>query len=284
MSVEAMSWAFRQECASGPKFVLVALANFAGKDGVTYRGQAAIVSATSLTTRTVSGHMAKLEELGLIARARRFRRNGSRTSDWTVLAPGMERGEMELPDVEEGPATLRELAEGDHRKNLPVAKNDTDHRKISTGPEPLVEPSVDPSDQPLVSEPGRSDLVDVVWQQYRKHKPRMPERVDRERAEVIRRALKVATVEECCQAIDGCFRSTYHQGENELGKRYDSLSGILRGRPGKETTRERIDFFMGYLTARPRSGGAPAQDVTFGLRDTSHWKIGKKTPPRAADA
>ena len=60
----------------------------------------------------------------------------------------------------------------------------------------------------------------------------------------MRDALKVATVDECKRAIDGCAVSPHHMGQNEKRTKYNRLSGILRGRRGQETTRERIDFFL----------------------------------------
>lgn len=45
------------------------------------------------------------------------------------------------------------------------------------------------------------------------------------------------TVDECRQAIDGCRRSPFHQGDNRQGVRYDSLTLIFRDR-------EHIDRFI----------------------------------------
>jgi hypothetical protein len=74
--------------------------------------------------------------------------------------------------------------------------------------------------------------------------------LDDEGRTIIREALKVATVEECLHAIDGCKASAFHMGQNPRRRKYNSLSQILKGkraagvRSTGQTTRERIDFFI----------------------------------------
>lgn len=82
---------------------------------------------------------------------------------------------------------------------------------------------------------------------------------------LIRAALKVASAEELCRAINGCFASDYHmkRGRYEIrkGGKYNKLSQIIRGRSGKETTRERIDFFLERLDESGTGGGdVPSAD------------------------
>lgn len=120
--------------------MLLVLADGCDGTGVTFRGQAYLAEVTGFTARTVSAHMAVLERAGLIGRVQRFRKNGSRTSDYTVLAVTEGRGQMSLPTLGEVPDSVRDLA--DHRKNLPVEKNSIDHRKKRGGPDPSEEPSV----------------------------------------------------------------------------------------------------------------------------------------------
>jgi hypothetical protein len=143
VSVEAITWAFQQTPAnSGLKLLLVALANDAGKHGVTFTGQATLADACSCKRETITRNLALLEEAGYIARVRRTRKNGSRTSDYTVLAPGWpDRGAMitatgeEVPDVVIGMTTPGQCEESS-REEIPP----TNVRK-SGGPEPSEEPS-----------------------------------------------------------------------------------------------------------------------------------------------
>ena len=96
MSNEATSWAVRQDPGgSGPKLLLMVLANHAGKDGVTIVGRELLAEECCTRTATVTDNFKRLESCGLVARLERRRGNGSRTSDWTILAPQYpDRGEM----------------------------------------------------------------------------------------------------------------------------------------------------------------------------------------------
>lgn len=149
MSVQAISWAFEQSIDDmGCKFVLIAIANETWRDGVTYTGQRGLAGLCSCSERTVREHMATLERGGLIARARRFRKNGSRTSDWIVLGPaGRDRAPMKAPDPNErGPAVLALLEPTDHRQISPQAESATGRSRPSP-PADLAGPPV-PSEEP----------------------------------------------------------------------------------------------------------------------------------------
>jgi hypothetical protein len=97
---------------------------------------------------------------------------------------------------------------------------------------------------PTPSEPPAPDPIDVVWARYVEvMKPRKRE-LDPQGRKVIRDALAVASPEECCDAIEGCKASSFHMGQNEKRRKYNGLSQILKGKQGKRTTREQIDFFL----------------------------------------
>lgn len=86
MSIEALNWAFDFEAkSSSEKAVLLALANYVGGDGRCHPGQESIAKKASCTDRTVRTVLADLEERGIIARERRERQDGSRTSDTIIL-------------------------------------------------------------------------------------------------------------------------------------------------------------------------------------------------------
>lgn len=65
-----------------------------------------------------------------------------------------------------------------------------------------------------------------------------------EERKVVREALRVASVEECCRAIKGCKASGFHMGENERRRKYNRVTQILKGKRGGKTTREQIDMFL----------------------------------------
>lgn len=86
--------------------------------------------------------------------------------------------------------------------------------------------------------------VNAVWGAYQSHHHPRRDAPDDEDRKIIRDALAVATVADCIQAIEGCAKSEFHMGKNDKRKKYNQLSQILRGKRGRQTTRERIEFFM----------------------------------------
>lgn len=115
--------------------------------------------------------------------------------------------------------------------------------------------------------------VDYVWAHYvAAMQPRATEAGEDER-KIIRNALKVATAGECCVAIKGCASSPFHMGENDKRKPYKRLSQILKGRQGRETTRERIDFFIdiakkaGVESSVPTAPSARIRDAKQAVLD-----------------
>jgi hypothetical protein len=75
--------------------------------------------------------------------------------------------------------------------------------------------------------------------------------LDDARRRVIVRALRIATVKECCRAITGCSRSEFHmaKGKHAGQRRQDHLSLILRNR-------ENIERFMEGVPERAGVAGA----------------------------
>lgn len=106
-----------------------------------------------------------------------------------------------------------------------------------------------------------SSQIRHVWAFYvETMKPRRTE-LDPQTAQVIKDALKVANSEECIGAIRGCSKSSHHMGDNEHGKKYNTISHILRGKRGIRTTREQIDLMLTYddendSVARPSGASA----------------------------
>lgn len=103
--------------------------------------------------------------------------------------------------------------------------------------------------------------IDAVWEHYVEvMKPRHKE-LDADSLKIIREALKVATVEECCRAIDGCKASAWHMGQNERRRKYNKVGQILKGRPRQnETTRDRIDFFLDLAEKAGVQSGVSSAD------------------------
>lgn len=87
--------------------------------------------------------------------------------------------------------------------------------------------------------------IDRVWAFYVQTMGPRRKQLDRGERAVIREALGVASEAECIAAIRGCSKSAWHMGK-ENGKKYNSVSQILRGKQGKRTLREQIELMLDY--------------------------------------
>lgn len=119
----------------------------------------------------------------------------------------------------------------------------------------------------LASEPPTpgSDPASAVWGHYVKVMEPRKKELDPETRRTINNALKVAEVDECNKAISGNKASSYHQGENKQGRKYNKISHILRGRSGQgpapaRTTRETIDFFLDIAAKSGVESHVPSVD------------------------
>lgn len=105
MSVQAITWALEQTCATATeKAVLLVVANYVGPDGTTFVGQETISEQACCSIKTVERALAAFEKAGWIERERRHRKDGSRTSD-LIVSKGPkhpERRENDLPDNKSG--------------------------------------------------------------------------------------------------------------------------------------------------------------------------------------
>lgn len=75
---------------AGPKFVLLALADYADEDNSCFPGQAKIAARVACSVDTVARSLKILEEAGLITRTARRKDDGYRTSDRFVLHVGAQ--------------------------------------------------------------------------------------------------------------------------------------------------------------------------------------------------
>jgi DNA-binding transcriptional ArsR family regulator len=82
MSIDALNWAWEQECPNPTaKLVLMALADHANADGECWPSMKKIAERSGITARQVSTHISRLSELGLVEKASR-RRFGGQYRGW----------------------------------------------------------------------------------------------------------------------------------------------------------------------------------------------------------
>jgi len=92
MSVEAMTWAFRQPLAPAPKLVLLAIADACNRSGYGFPGLELLVEACQpMKRRMVQLHLRHLEQRRLLKRTARFLDYGKQTANGYQLAlPGID--------------------------------------------------------------------------------------------------------------------------------------------------------------------------------------------------
>lgn len=134
MSVQHMTWAYKQELEPGPKFVLVTLANFADGTGSCFPGQERLAKMTGFSLRSVRNHVLTLEAAGLIQRSGRRRDDGMKTSDvyQLLMSPAEVAGEVtaespaeSAPESPAKPAGKKQESPAEsaatHRQNFPTS-------------------------------------------------------------------------------------------------------------------------------------------------------------------
>lgn len=211
------------------KLLYVALAHYAREDDNCFPGQERLAGMLGMGVATIRRATRDLEEAGWV----RVRKRGmGKTNLYTLLTAQIERSD---------------------RSNRATEVEAVEEHSVLPPPTPSRE------GESSVSLPAKKDRtasaeIDAVWQHYAATmKPRAKQAGADER-KLIADALKVATVAECQRAIDGCRSSEFHMGRNDRQRKYNRLSQILKGRRGKETTRERIDFFLDLLDEAARGG------------------------------
>lgn len=86
MSVQAITWALALKTGSAAhKAVLLALANYANEDGESWHSQKRIGDDTELSRFTVMRSMAHLADHGVLRREKRYRVDGTRSTDMIIL-------------------------------------------------------------------------------------------------------------------------------------------------------------------------------------------------------
>lgn len=257
MSFRVTAWVLEHsEARLAARLVHLVLAEYAHDDGSNaFPSVETIARKARISPRAVHDSLRKLREEGWIEPM------GTRDSGTVVY-----RVVLTQPKVRRGYADSAPPA-----KSAPLQTLHPIHHLGGSSRDGEVDPSesprdttADPSAATVDVAEGQAALlpgeVDQVWAHYAKTmKPRRTEATEEDR-KLIRAALKVATAAECCRAIEGCRASKFHMGENDRGRKYNKLSQIVKGRVGKETTRERIDFFLDLADDAARGGKVTSGD------------------------
>lgn len=146
MSVEAISWAFKQSPASASdKFVLVALANFAGETHQCFPSRKKLADMAMVSLDTIDRAIARLCDGGFIVKDERLHTKGGRASNCYTL-------QIEAPSRNLRPAAETDLAAPrGHPQPQPAARVAAPacgqgSRNAAATKEPLKEPSKENDD------------------------------------------------------------------------------------------------------------------------------------------
>lgn len=102
MSVGAMQAVFEAETLSSTeKLVLLALADYAGTDGVCFPSYKAVETKTALSRRTIISTVGGLEKRGILKRRARQRQDGSHASNEITINLAALRADAASPGVQE---------------------------------------------------------------------------------------------------------------------------------------------------------------------------------------
>lgn len=279
MSVfDHMAWAKRQKTGSvGAKAVLMALAERTGDEPVAFPSQIRLAEETEQSERTVRTHLARLEELGLIKRSRRYVDSRGRQ-----LPRGKACNQYEL--LIDQPANI--AGGPDEPDDGPTGNEDTTNRQAVAGEEPWVDPHENHTpappleltlveDQPSAAPTAFGDQVVAVFDLWRQVAGHPAALLDNARKRKIAAALRSHGYDVTCAAVNGLAYSSWHLGENDRSTRYDGLGVILKNADSIERfaglhldpstrpkSRDPLDGLPGSPPARygPQPGSVPADE------------------------
>lgn len=228
MSLEGVIWAFRQhETSPTQRLVLLAMADSAADD-LFWGGWKLVNDKTGLSKASIYRAQSDLKGLGLIE----DHKDGKRDCLRLRLNPESE-SQSETPE-----------------SHSETAESQSETRSIQGT---QVEPKQ-----------NTAGSADRVWAHYLSMPGKQQRDLPSQERRVINESLKVATEDELIRAISMCFRSDYHMKtgryKDRPGQKYDKLTQIIRGRQGKDTTRERIDFWLERETTAVAGSGVTSAD------------------------
>lgn len=222
MSIDVLSWVLKNsEETLGRRLVLLVLADCAHEDGTgAWPSVQTVADKARLSKRQVQRCLKDLQASEAIVKDGTSQAG---TTCWTVVM----RGDNLSPRQDD---TVTSGAESD----------------VVNVTQTVIEE--EPSKEP--PSPSPEDPILVIFEHWCKVMDHPRAQLDFKRRRVIQGALKIATLDECLRAINGCATSDFHmaRGEYKGRSRYDTLSLILRNR-------ENIERFveMAPQTADPRA-------------------------------
>jgi hypothetical protein len=189
------------------------LSNTADPSGICYPGHELLARRCCCSTRTIVRQMQGLETAALVKRHERRRRNGSRTSDWIVLAPHADdRSPMLDANNREYPEAVAALARSCDRESPDTGGSLSD--TAVSPPERSGERSVS---SPSGEEGTLSNQVIEVFEHWRTvHNLNGNAKLGAKRKRAIMARLREGrSVEFLKRAVDGNAKSEWHRRHDQ---------------------------------------------------------------------
>jgi DNA-binding transcriptional ArsR family regulator len=229
----------------GAKIVLLLLKHYAWQGDVAWPGQERLAWQAGCTQPTLRKHMAELADRGLVVQKRQGQ---GRTNLYRLVSPAILNERNLRSGAVDSFGEVEAVEEDtENPSSPPTSEMASPRQTVASAAERATSQANVKGSTEGEGRGSRRDLPAEVWAVYVEEMgPRQKSLLPQERA-VIREALKVASVDECIDAIRGCKASAFHMGDNDGHKKYNRLTQILRGKRGGKTTREQIDLMRGYL-------------------------------------
>lgn len=238
MSGYVVGWAFKvardeslepsERLKPNERYVLVAIADNADEQGLTWASMQTIIDKTGLGQSSVYRAVKRLRQLQLIG--------------WGKAPDGSKCFALAVPP--EIPNLRIDSQQDSHRGK------DFSHRGKRSNKGTVKEPS---EQQLLGNENSQIEtisLIELLWEHYCQTMNRKSHLVLEDRTRrVLRDALKVADLDECKTCIDTCAGSDFHMKRgrhaSRPGNRYNTVGDIFKPKATKgESQRDRIDFWL----------------------------------------
>lgn len=248
VSWEALGWVWSRDIRpAARKLIAVAIADAADAEGTCRFKHKTLAAKCGVGYDSVRGHIRELEESGVLVRETRTGDDGSQIANGYRLTPS---GPTHPPPVNlepRGGGTLEPRGGGgifpgkNHLSESPSESPEEPKEKNGQGPEGQLFDVPSPERQ--------------VWDHWLAATGTR-QKLDATRKVVIRNALKLRTVEQCCLAIDGLVSDPWwRENTPRLELRY-----ALRGNHSKgQSDEDRIDNMIEKLKASA-GGSSPLSD------------------------
>jgi hypothetical protein len=223
--------------------VLLGIAEIANDNGVAWPGRQRLAQKARMSVRGVQGVTERLVAAGeLTIHERRGRRN---TNIYRVETEALAAKPLRVVAEDENvQSVVKNVQSAEENMQNPPVKH-----AVATAPEPSVEPQ---GLEPQSTKEKKAEDERVVFEKWLalcdrdQYTVRLRE-LSPSRRRLIARALKEATVDECCEALEGLFASSWHKS-----KGYHDLSHAFGWSPqDKRPLREKID---GHIDEAKRAG------------------------------